>query len=68
MKILASSPYATFSAKEWNSITKINDMANPLSKGVIKKKHFGKYREFQFKEVYSSRSEEPELIQLAFAL
>ena len=64
MKILSSSPYATFNPKEWNSLSRANYRfsSTPIK---IKKKFFS-----TFKKVKSTKSQEnnelPKQIQLAF--
>ena len=51
MKILSSSPYATFNSKEWNSLVSKNDkFANTPIK--VQKKHF---RTFTFQKIQESR-------------
>ena len=67
MKILSSSPYATFNVKEWNSVITNRNSSMPLGKAIVEKHYFGKYKKFETKEVNSSELEKPKHIQLAFA-
>ena len=67
MKILSSSPYATFNVKEWNSVITNKNLSMPLGRAIVEKHYFGKYKKFEFKAVNSSGSEKPKHIQLSFA-
>ena len=66
MRTIASSPYATFKAKEWNSIITAKNLASPLGKVIISKRHLGKSLRFESKEC-PLELDKPKLIQLAFA-
>ena len=67
MKILSSSPYATFNVKEWNSLITNKNLSMPLGKAIVEKHYFGKYKKFKSKALNSSELEKPKHIQLAFA-
>lgn len=67
MKILSSSPYATFNVKEWNSVITNKNLSMPLGKVIVEKHYFGKYKKFEIKAVNSSGLEKPKHIQLSFA-
>ena len=68
MKILSSSPYATFNSKEWNSLVSKNDkFANyPI---LVEKKYF---RNIHFKtiekvKIRAEKNELPKQMQIIFA-
>ena len=69
MKILSSSPYATFNPKEWNSISRANCRfsSTPIK---IKKKFFSNYKNVKstknIQENIQENNKLPKQIQLAF--
>lgn len=67
MKVIASSPYATFKAKEWNSLTKRSHSLNPSCPIKLKKKYFKNICQLESEETNSQVLHEPKMIQLAFA-
>ena len=66
MKILSSSPYATFNPKEWNSFSKANNRfsSTPIK---IKKKFFSTFKNIKSTEIKQKINDLPKEIQLAFA-
>ena len=66
MKILSSSPYATFNPNEWNSLPKANRSfsSTPIK---IKKKFFSPIKSGKSTEVAHKHDDLPKQIQLAFA-
>ena len=65
MKILSSSPYATFNPKEWNSLSRANCRfsSTPIK---IKKKFFSTYKDVKSIKNKKENNELPKQIQLAF--
>jgi len=65
MKILSSSPYATFNPKEWNSLSKANRSfsSTPIK---IKKKFFSPIKNVKSIKVAHNNNDLPKQIQLAF--
>ncbi len=65
MKILSSSPYATFNPKEWNSISraKCRFSSTPIK---IKKKFFSDFKNVKTTKNIKANNELPKQIQLAF--
>jgi len=64
MKILSSSPYATFNPKEWNSLSRANlrFSSTPIK---IKKKYLSKSRNMNLTKVDQVNNDLPKQIQLA---
>ena len=64
MKILSSSPYATFNPKEWNSLSRANlrFSSTPIK---IKKKYLSKSRNMNLNKVDQVNNDLPRQIQLA---
>ncbi len=67
MRILSSSPYATFIAKEWNSSIKSPNSIDPTSTARIKKKYYKNFIKFEIQETSQENAKKSELIQLSFA-
>jgi len=65
MKILASSPYATFNAKEWNSLSKSPVSSKKLLK--LNGKSFKNFKKKYSKESSQDNMQSAKLIQLSFA-
>ena len=65
MKILSSSPYATFNRKEWNSLSRTN---NKFSNTPIKinKKFVNNFKKAKSIKVVQENKDLPKQIQLAF--
>ena len=67
MKILSSSPYATFNSKEWNSI-KINEKPINTNNPVrLQKKYYNNSKRYEYIEVFNEDIKQPKFVQLAFA-
>ena len=64
MKILSSSPYATFNPKEWNSLSRLNTKCSP-NPIKIKKNYFCTLRKIKSSKATQSNNELPKHIQLA---
>lgn len=66
MKILSSSPYATFNPKEWNSLSRANLRFSdtPIK---IKKKFFSTFKNVKSTKNVRENNDLPKQIQLAFA-
>ncbi len=67
MKILPSSPYATFIAKDWNSPKNSSRSSNPNSSVRIKKSHYKNSIKYEIQEDYNFNTKKAETIQLSFA-
>ena len=66
MKILSSSPYATFNPKEWNSFSRTNSrFSNTPIK--IKKKFFSNLKNVKNTKNLQENNKLPKQIQLAFS-
>ena len=65
MKILSSSPYATFNPKEWNLLSRANSgySSTPIK---IKKKFFSNFKNLKSTKNIQKNNELPKQIQLAF--
>ena len=64
MKILSSSPYATFNLKEWNSLSRVNcRFSNTPIK--IKKRFFSNFKNVKNTKNIQANNELPKQIQLA---
>ena len=63
MKILSSSPYATFNPKEWNSVK--NNINKRISNNPVKvqKKYFKTFRKVEFAEIIIKNKEIPNQVQ-----
>jgi len=66
MKILSSSPYATFNPKEWNSLSRANYKfsSSPIK---VKKKFFSTFKNVKSTNTGPENNSLPKQIQLAFA-
>ena len=66
MKILSSSPYATFNPKEWNSLSRANCRfsSTPIK---IKKKFFSNFKNVKSTKNIQQNNKLPKQIQLAFS-
>ena len=64
MKILSSSPYAAFNAKEWNLATKCPKGINVGASFKFPKKY---NRRFKTSGVSINQKQGPDLVQLSFA-
>ena len=65
MKILSSSPYATFNPKEWNALSQTNlRFSNTPIK--IKKKYFSTFKNTKSLKKVIENNDLPKQIQLAF--
>ena len=65
MKIVSSSPYATFNPKEWNSLSERNHKFSdtPIK---IKKRYFSKFKKVKSNKLQQDNNCLPKQIQLAF--
>ena len=65
MKILSSSPYATFNPKEWNSLSRANYKFSdtPIK---IKKRYFSTFKNIKSPKKVLENNDSPKQIQLAF--
>tara|TARA_Y100000589_G_scaffold221535_1_gene209096 strand:- start:5430 stop:5633 length:204 start_codon:yes stop_codon:yes gene_type:complete len=67
MKIVTSSPYATFNVKEWHSITKYRENRNQGNFTKLQKKYSNHLLRHKSKNVLQLNSGSPKIIQLSFA-
>ncbi len=67
MRILSSSPYATFIAKEWNLSIKSPNSIDPASTARIKKRYYKNFIKFEIQETSQVAPKKSQLIQLSFA-
>ena len=67
MKMLSSSPYAIFNAKEWNCLSKVSYNYNFDNSSKFNKKYFKSYKKFDSKDSSEKDFEKKEIIQLSFA-
>ena len=67
MRILSSSPYATFIAKEWNLSINSPSLNYPASGVRIKKRCYKNLVKFEIQETSPADLKRSELIQLSFA-
>ena len=65
MKILSSSPYATFNAKEWCSVTDSNRSISSSASAKISKRYYKDNKIVEFKKVINANQEDPKMIQLS---
>ena len=65
MKILSSSPYATFNPKEWNSLSRANlrFSSTPIK---IKKKFFSTFKNVKNNKYEQENNDLPKQMQIAF--
>tara|TARA_Y100001978_G_C23640209_1_gene407918 strand:+ start:865 stop:1059 length:195 start_codon:yes stop_codon:yes gene_type:complete len=64
MKILTSSPYATFNVEEWQSLTRNCRAINLGSQSYHKRKSLKKYYR---RKSFQENIQKPKLVQLSFA-
>ena len=67
MRILPSSPYADFIAKDWRSSKNPSRFVAPESVAKIKKKYYKNFVKFETQETPSNKVKKIEVIQLSFA-
>jgi len=67
MKILSSSPYATFTAKDWNLSINSSNSINPSSRVRVKKLYFKNYVKSEIPVALNGNPQGSEVIQLSFA-
>ena len=67
MKILPSSPYATFTAKDWNLSINSSNSINPSSRVRVKKLYFKNYVKSEIPVALNGNPQGSEVIQLSFA-
>ena len=67
MKILSSSPYATFTAKDWNLSINSSNSINPSSRVRVKKLYFKNYVKSEIPVSLNGNPQGSEVIQLSFA-
>ena len=65
MKILSSSPYATYNPKEWNSLSRANlrFSSTPIK---IKKEYFSALKNFKSNIDAQENNDHPKQMQIAF--
>lgn len=67
MKHLACSPYAIFSAKEWNSLSKNSYAMNLYKSEEFHKKCHKKLNSLKARKFFTNKDDSPQIIQLSFA-
>ena len=67
MKILPSSPYAVFNAKEWNSFLNSRKKINKNSTCNLQKYYYKNFKKYNVKGSVKNEIKKTELIQLSFA-
>ena len=67
MKILSSSPYATFSSKEWKKATHSRSLIHPNDPAKLQKRYCKHFVKFKSKKVLQKNINVQESIQLSFA-
>ena len=67
MKILPSSPYAMFNAKEWDSLANSRKKFNKNSKCNLQKYYYKNFKNYKVKNSVRSEIKKTKLIQLSFA-
>ena len=67
MRILSSSPYATFTAKDWNLSINSSNSINPSSRVRVKKLYFKNYIKSEIPVALNGNPQGSEVIQLSFA-
>tara|TARA_A100000164_G_scaffold199052_1_gene176671 strand:- start:291 stop:491 length:201 start_codon:yes stop_codon:yes gene_type:complete len=65
MKILSSSPYATFNPEEWNSVSRANHKVSdtPIK---IKKRYLSTFKNIKSTKIVEKNNDLPRQMQLAF--
>ena len=66
MKILSSSPYATFNVKEWDSHTKNSKKNNQNTLFELQAIHFKNTKRYNLKKSFQNNIEKHKTIQLSF--
>ena len=67
MKILPSSPYAVFKAKEWESFLNSRKKNNKNSKYNLQKYYYKNFKKYNVKNSVRNEIKKNKLIQLSFA-
>ena len=67
MKILPSSPYAVFNAKEWESLVNSRKKFNKNSKCNLQKYYYKNFKKYHVKNSVENESKKTKIIQLSFA-
>ena len=67
MKILSSSPYAVFNAKEWESLASSRKKFNKNSKCNLQKYYYKNSKKYNIKKSVRNEIKKGKLIQLSFA-
>ena len=67
MKILPSSPYAIFNAKEWDSLVSSRKKFNKNSKYNLQKYYYKNLKTYKAKNPVRNEIKKNKLIQLSFA-
>ena len=67
MKILPSSPYAVFNAKEWDSLQNSRKKFNKNSKCNLQKYYYKNLKKYDVKASVRNEIKKTKLIQLSFA-
>tara|TARA_B100001115_G_scaffold10132_1_gene7438 strand:- start:103 stop:306 length:204 start_codon:yes stop_codon:yes gene_type:complete len=67
MKILPSSPYAVFNAKEWDSLINSRKKFNKKSKCNLQKYYYKNLKKYDVKNSVRNEIKKTKLIQLSFA-
>ena len=67
MKILPSSPYAMFNAKEWDSLANSRKKFNKNSKCNLQKYYYKNFKKYDVKDSFQKEIKKTRLIQLSFA-
>ena len=66
MKILPSSPYAVFNAKDWDSLNSRKKL-NKNNKCNLQKYYYKKFKKYNVKNSVGNQIKKTKLIQLSFA-
>ena len=67
MKILPSSPYAVFNAKEWDSLINSRKKFNKKSKCNLQKYYYKNLKKYDVNNSVRNEIKKTKLIQLSFA-
>ena len=67
MKILPSSPYAVFSAKDWDSHVNRRKSFNTSSKCGVQKQFYKNFKKYDVNNSVRNETKKTKLIQLSFA-
>ena len=67
MKILPSSPYAVFNAKEWNALVNCRKKFNKNKKYNLHKYYYQNLKQYNIDESIQKEIKKNKLIQLSFA-